>query len=75
MTRTPNCFAFWVSSLGFAPTSDRINDIMRIAGRYFCCFLLIGVLLTVQSSEAAEKSAKSIPVRIGYVSRSILDIP
>jgi NitT/TauT family transport system substrate-binding protein len=49
---------------------------MRIAGSYFCFFLLMGVLFVVPSSEAAEKSPpKSMPVRIGYVSRSILDIP
>lgn len=50
---------------------------MKITGRYFCCFLLMGVILAVPSSEisAAEKTAKLVPVRIGYVSRSILDMP
>ena len=44
-------------------------------------FVLIGLVILVASalrSEeicSAEKSAKLAPVRIGYVSRSILDMP
>ena len=50
---------------------------MRITSSYFCYFLLILVILAVPSGDipAAEKSAKLVPVRIGYVSRSILDMP
>ena len=48
---------------------------MRIASRGFCYLLLIKMLLIVPSSGAAEKSAKLMTVRIGYVSRSILDVP
>jgi ABC-type nitrate/sulfonate/bicarbonate transport system substrate-binding protein len=37
--------------------------------------LLASIAITNQSSGAAEKSAKLATVRIGYVSRSILDMP
>lgn len=37
--------------------------------------LIVGLLLAPQWLAAAEKSAKLSPVRIGYVSRSILDMP
>ena len=37
--------------------------------------LLTFIAITNQTNWAAEKSAKLAPVRIGYVSRSILDMP
>ena len=44
--------------------------VLLLAYRLFVVFLLVRVDLW-----AAEKSAKPLPVRIGYVSRSILDMP
>ncbi len=39
------------------------------------CSLFVAFLLVRANLWAAEKSAKLLPVRIGYVSRSILDMP
>ena len=41
----------------------------------FCMFALLELLVIGGEIFAAEKSAKLAPVRIGYVSRSILDMP
>ena len=40
-----------------------------------CILVLLVLLVAVGEIPAAEKSAKLAPVRIGYVSRSILDMP
>src|SRR6476619_6973177 len=69
-----SCFVYRVPSFVF-PHQLPNHAVMRIASHYFCYLLLIGVLLMVPSSKAAEKSTKPLPVRIGYVSRSILDMP
>jgi ABC-type nitrate/sulfonate/bicarbonate transport system substrate-binding protein len=43
---------------------------------FLCClFVLSGVLWRCDEASSAEKSAKLAPVRIAYVSRSILDMP
>lgn len=39
------------------------------------CTIFCFLLSMLEASQAAEKSAKLVPVRIGYVSRSILDMP
>jgi len=44
-------------------------------GAFLLLVLLASIVATVKSTTAAEKSAKLAPVRIGYVSRSILDMP
>jgi NitT/TauT family transport system substrate-binding protein len=50
---------------------------MRITTRYLLCFLLIAVVVMWprEGVRAAEKSTKLMTVHIGYVSRSILDMP
>ena len=40
-----------------------------------CLFLLAASILTAESAISAEKASKLAPVRIAYVSRSILDMP
>ena len=43
---------------------------------FLCCLLTITVFASLSgNARSAEKSAKLPPVRIGYVSRSILDMP
>ena len=44
-------------------------------GAFSLLVLLASFATTFKSTTAAEKSAKLAPVRIGYVSRSILDMP
>jgi ABC-type nitrate/sulfonate/bicarbonate transport system substrate-binding protein len=41
----------------------------------FCLILLAAIAPHSESAQAADKSAKLMPVRIAYVSRSILDMP
>ena len=50
---------------------------MRITTRYLLSFLLIAVVVMLprEGARAAEKSAKLMTVHIGYVSRSVLDMP
>ena len=40
-----------------------------------CLLVLLMWIVATQAIQAAEKSAKLVPVRIAYVSRSILDMP
>src|SRR3972149_6078184 len=40
-----------------------------------CLLVLLMWIVATQAIQAAEKSAKLAPVRIAYVSRSILDMP
>ena len=41
----------------------------------FCSLILLAGSIVVDGTQAAEKSAKLAPVRIAYVSRSVLDMP
>lgn len=44
-------------------------------GAFFLLLLLASIATTSKSATAAEKSARLAPVRIAYVSRSVLDMP
>src|SRR5205807_115644 len=65
--------------------NQRVNSVSDIGGNaamttirqsaFSLLVLLTFIAITNQTNWAAEKSAKLAPVRIGYVSRSILDMP
>jgi hypothetical protein len=50
---------------------------MKFRTRFILISLAVGALIAYRGEKlvAADKSAKLPPVRIGYVSRSILDMP
>jgi NitT/TauT family transport system substrate-binding protein len=50
---------------------------MKSTSRFtlFCSILLAAIVPHRESAQAADKSVKLMPVRIAYVSRSILDMP
>jgi NitT/TauT family transport system substrate-binding protein len=52
-----------------------VSDMGKMNWRSFSLFLSLVFLFAADCVAAAEKSAKPTPVRIAYVSRSILDMP
>ena len=71
-------FQFRVSSFVFAAINGQSNgENMKCKTRFLLSLLIVLAALASHYDNlwSAEKSAKLAPVRIGYVSRSILDMP